>query len=123
LRLALLVVVVAACLAGLGYVPTKRLAGDAGLAGMVAGCAASVLASLGAGLVAVQGVGADAAGRLKIVLASMLVRFGLALVLALAMVLSGYFERTPLLIWLAISYMALLVIDTWFLLGTGDTAK
>lgn len=123
LRLALLVLLVAGCLAGIGYIPTKRLAGEAGLVGMLAGCAASVVASLAAGIVAVQGGGTDPGTRMKIALASMLVRFTAALVLALALALSGYFELAPLLIWMAISYMALLVVDTWFVLGTGDGAK
>lgn len=118
-RLSLLILAVAGGLAGLGYVPTQRLAGDAGVIGMLVGCGASVVASLAAGLVAVQGADADPAGRMKIALASMAVRFGAVLVLALALALSGYFERPPLLIWMAISYLALLAVDTWFLLGTG----
>ena len=34
--------------------------------------------------------------------------------LTLAAALSGLFERDPLLIWVAITYLALLVVDTWY---------
>ena len=48
------------------------------------------------------------------VMAAMGLRFALVLMVGLAAALSGWFQVGPLLIWLAISYMVLLVGDTRF---------
>jgi hypothetical protein len=46
----------------------------------------------------------------------MAVRLGVVLALGLAAALSGWFERRPLLIWIAVSHLALLAVDTRFML-------
>jgi hypothetical protein len=53
----------------------------------------------------------------------MAVRFAAALALALAGALSGRFERGPFLLWVAISYMALLTVDTRYALGSLGSPK
>ena len=45
----------------------------------------------------------------------MAVRFAAVLLLALAAALSGWFERGPLLIWVAISYLVALFVETLWL--------
>jgi len=112
LRFLLQVIALAIALGLLGALPTRRLAGEGALPALVAGCAIGVLASaLGAAPVALRLGGAQAA------LASMALRFAVALGLGLAAALSGLFARGPLLVWVAISYMALLVADTRYALS------
>lgn len=99
----------------LGYLPTLRLGGEGALPAMIAGCAVGFLASLAGGVpVALARRSPQPAGRSQAAMASMAVRFGVVLALGLAATLSGLFERGPLLVWIAVSYMALLVVDTWY---------
>jgi hypothetical protein len=101
----------------LGYLPTLRLGGKGALPAMIAGCAVGLFASLVGGVpVALARGSSEPAVRSQAAMASMAVRFGVVLALGLAAALSGAFERGPLLIWIAVSYMALLVIDTWYAL-------
>ena len=108
--------------AGVGYVPTKRLAGSDGTLAMAVGCVISLVASaLGAVpvVLAQRHVGTDsqAAGRrVTAVMMSMAVRFLVVLTLGISAALSGLFVTAPLLVWLAISYVALLTADTMFAL-------
>ena len=99
----------------LGYLPTLRLGGEGALPAMIAGCAVGFLASLAGGVpVALARRSPQPAVRSQALMASMAVRFGVVLALGLAAALSGLFERGPLLVWIAVSYMALLVVDTWY---------
>ncbi|HVS00002.1 MAG TPA: hypothetical protein VMW27_25475 [Thermoanaerobaculia bacterium] len=117
LRFLVCVAAVVAILAGLGYVPTRHLGGMGAVSAMFAGCAIGAVASLAGLLPFVVGRGAATpAGRLQAMLLAMAVRFGVVLVLGLAASLSGWFERGPLLLWIAISYVALLAVETWFAL-------
>jgi CDP-diglyceride synthetase len=117
LRFLVWVIVVSAVVAALGYAPTRRLAGADGIPAMLAGCLIGALASLAGALPVVFGRGpASPAAQLQATLLSMAVRFGVVLALGLAVALSGWFERGSLLIWIAISYLALLVVDTRFML-------
>jgi hypothetical protein len=99
----------------LGYLPTLHLGGEGALPAMIAGCAVGFLASLAGGVpVALARRSSQPTVRSQAAMASMAVRFGVVLALGLAVALSGLFERGPLLVWIAISYMALLVVDTWY---------
>lgn len=103
-----------------GYLPTRRLGGEEGLPGMVAGCGIAVLASAAGALPVARARGAEPAAKYRALLAAIGLRFGLTLALALAAALSGRFERVALLLWVAIGYGALLVVDTryaWKMLG------
>ena len=104
--------VVTAAMVAIGYVPTKRVGGSEAVPAMLAGCAISLFGSLtGAVPIAVAWRGG---GRnvLKTVLLAMVLRFLVVLVLALSAALSGWFDRAPLLVWVAISYVLLLSVDT-----------
>lgn len=109
-------------LAGVGYVPTKRLAGSDGTLAMAVGCVISLVASAMGALPVVlarrhAGTDSQAAGRrVTAVMMSMAVRFLVVLILGVAAALSGLFVTAPLLVWLAISYLALLAADTMFAL-------
>lgn len=110
-------VALAALIALLGYLPTKRWGGEGAVRAMLAGCGVGVVASALGG-VPVMLLAGSGAGVATVVLAGMAVRFVAALGLALAAALSGELERGPLLVWVALSYMALLVVDTRFALGS-----
>lgn len=117
LRFVVCVSLVVAVLAALGYVPTRRLGGEGAVAAMWAGCAVGAVASLMGLLPFVFGRGVSSpAGRFQAMLLAMAVRFGVVLVLGLVAALSGWFERGPLLLWIAISYVALLAVETRFAL-------
>jgi hypothetical protein len=110
----------AAILALVGYLPTGSLAGARGIPAMLAGCAVGLLASALGGLpiyLARRTAGPGSGRAETAALGGMGVRFAAAFGLGFAVVLSGWFERGPLLAWVAVSYVALLVIDTRYALG------
>ncbi|MCL4838224.1 MAG: hypothetical protein KJ058_09705 [Thermoanaerobaculia bacterium] len=96
-------------LAALGYLPTARLAGPAGLVAMAAGIGVSLVATAVGALPLLApargGTGASA------LLAAMVLRFAVAAVLALVLALSGLLPRTPVLLWIGLSYLAMLAAD------------
>jgi len=107
--------VVAALAALLGWVPTRRLAGEGALPSMLAGCALALLASAAGGIpVARSRRSATPAAKLQAMLASMGLRFAVLLALGALAGSSGWFDGSPLLIWIAIGYLALLAVDTWY---------
>jgi hypothetical protein len=103
------------------------MAGSEGMLAMLAGCGISLAASaIGAIPVAL------AAGRPlntfpHTLMAAMALRFGVVAVVTVAVALSGLLSPKPLLIWVAISYGAQLVVDTRFALtatrNQGTTEK
>lgn len=96
----------------LGYLPTIRLSGKDSVTEMVAGCCISFVASV-IGMIPVWLAQRNPSGNVAMaVLASTVVRFFVALVLSLVVALSGLLSTTPLLLWVAISYMVLLLTDT-----------
>lgn len=113
-------VAVAAAVALLGWLPTRRLGGDGAVRAMLAGCGVSVVASAVGAVPVALSRGAAATVRMKALLMAMGLRFGVVAVLALATVLSGLFDRAPLLIWVAVSYAAQLVVDTRYALANED---
>ncbi len=97
---------------GIGAYPTHRLAGSAGLVGLVAGCGiAWIAAVLGfvPGCLMLERAPQNAA---KAFLAGSAIRFGVAVLLALPVALADVLETTPLLLWVAIGYMVVLLVDT-----------
>jgi hypothetical protein len=113
-------VALAVLIALLGYLPTKRWGGERAVLAMLAGCSVGVVASAlgGVPVLLMSGMPGTSAGKGGTgALAAMAVRFAAALGLGLAAALSGSFERGPLLLWLAISYMVLLTVDTRYALG------
>lgn len=117
LRFVAWVVGVAGLAATLGYLPTRRLGGPEAVPAMLAGCAVGVLASLVGGLPVLWSRREPTpAERLNGMLFGLALRFGVALALGMAAALSGLFARYPLLLWVAISYLALLAVDTRYAL-------
>jgi hypothetical protein len=98
-------------LCAVGWVPTQRLAGSAAIAAMVAGNAISLLAAALAGGLLIAVGAATAETRLQRGFLAMVVRLTVVVVLGAAAVLSGEFARAPLLLWIALTYVALLPLE------------
>lgn len=106
--LAVLVVVV---LVGVGFLPTRRLGGDAALPAMVVGCVISLAgAALAGGLLVATRIDSPTS-RMQTAFLAMVVRLAAVAVLGVAAALSGELARTPLLFWIATSYVALLPLE------------
>lgn len=97
-----------------GYLPTRRLGGEGALGAMLAGCAVALLAAAAGGVPIALSRRLAAAARANALLGAMAVRFGVAAVLAVAAVLTGLFPNAPLLLWVAVGYVVLLVVETWY---------
>ena len=111
LRFLSLAVAVVIGLSLVGWLPTRRLAGAEGVTAMVAGCAISLLSAALAGglLIAVHAETPEA--RMQRGFLAMVVRLTVVVVLGAAAVLSGEFARAPLLLWIALAYVALLPLE------------
>jgi hypothetical protein len=105
-------VAVGVALALLGYAPTRRLGGEGALPAMIAGCAIGVVASAVGATAIARARRSGSAVPLQGMLASLALRFVTVLVLGLVTGLSGWFETRPLLIWIALGYVAQLALDT-----------
>ena len=103
---------VGAALVLLGYAPTRRLGGEGALPAMVAGCVIGVVASAVGATAIARSRRSGSAVPLQGMLASLALRFVTVLVLGLVAGLSGWFETRPLLIWIALGYVAQLALDT-----------
>jgi len=112
LRFLVWAVAVGVVLALLGYAPTRRLGGEGALPAMIAGCAIGVIASAVGALPIVLARQSGHSAPLQGMLVSMASRLAAVLALGLSAGLSGWFESRPLLIWIALGYVAQLVLDT-----------
>jgi hypothetical protein len=108
LSLAAAIVIV---LCAIGFIPTRRLSGDAGVIAMAAGCGISLVSAALAGglLIATGGETPDA--RMQRAFLAMVVRLAVVVVLGLAAALSGAVARQPLLFWIGTAYVALLPLE------------
>jgi hypothetical protein len=106
-----LAVAIVAVLNGVGYVPTRRLAGNSGVAAMLAGCGIGLISAALAGLLLVAVAGDTADAKMKRSFLAMVARLAVVVGLGAAAVLSGVFATEPLLFWIGIAYMALLPIE------------
>ena len=111
LRFLVYAVAVGAALVLLGYAPTRRLGGEGALPAMVAGCVIGILASAVGALPVVLARRSGRQAPLQGMLAAMALRFAAVLTLGLSAGLSGWFETRPLLIWIALGYVAQLALD------------
>lgn len=124
LRFLAWVLAVTAVVALLGILPTRRMAGDGALPALFAGCVIGVLASALGGVPIALSQGKPPAERVSSVLFAMLVRLAAVVALGSVAALSGRFAQNPLLLWIAISYVALLAVDTRYAVaGQGNNAK
>jgi hypothetical protein len=106
-------------LAGVGFLPTRRLAGDEGITSMLAGCLISLISAALAGRVLVTPGPKTPTERMQAAFLAMIVRLVVIVVLAFAAVLSGSFARMPLLFWIAASYIVLLPLEVKLALDAG----
>lgn len=98
--------------AALGYFPTVRLRGGEGAAAMAAGCGVSWIASCIGALPTAAALSSRPKQAATAVLASTTIRFVTALVLVVPLVFSGWFDRTVLVLFVAVSYLMMLIADT-----------
>lgn len=120
-RFLALVVAVTVAVGGIGLVPTRRLAGEDGLPALLAGCLIGLLSSALGGLPIVLIRDRTPAGRVLAMVASTAVRLLAVALLGVAAALSGRFATIPLILWIAISYAALLGVDAWYALRSQRT--
>jgi hypothetical protein len=105
---------VVAVLAALGYLPTRRLGGDSAVAAMLAGCGIGWIAGALGAWPLLRNPAATPTERLQGLLLAMGLRALTALGLGLVAALSGLFEVRALLLWIALSYAALLALEVRF---------
>lgn len=110
-------------IAGLGFVPTNRLAGVDGIVPMSVGCAVSWVASCAAAAPLALARSQGQAQLASAVLLSTAIRFVVALVLVVPLALCGWFDRTVFVVWVAISYLLLLLVDTVFAVRMASGTK
>jgi hypothetical protein len=106
-----LAVTVVLALCAVGFVPTRRLAGEAAIGAMVVGCVISFLAAALAGWLLVVARADTPEARMQRAFLAMVVRLVVAVVLATAAALSGEVSRMPLLFWVATTYVVLLPLE------------
>lgn len=126
-RFVMRAVTVIVALAAVGWIPTLRQVGSEALPALLAGCAVSLAAALVSGRVLYradpwhQRLGAGASGAeatqtVAAALQAMGVRLLLLVGLGAAVGLAGWVPLKPFLVWTAISYLALLPVETQFAL-------
>ncbi len=117
------VAAITAAAALVGAAPTRRWGGEGALLAMATGCGISALGAAVGGLVfaLARRAGPERAPA-RALLASAL-RPLVVLALGLATALSGRLAAAPLLVWLAISYVLLLVPETRYALEASGDAK
>ena len=123
LRFVAWVVAVAAVVALLGYLPTRRLGGEGAIPALLAGCAIGALASVLGGLPTALIRGGTPAELVTRLGASTAIRLAAVVILGAVAFLSGWVPLVPLLLWIAISYVALLGVDVWYALRSQGTGK
>ena len=98
-------------LCAIGWLPTRRLAGDDAIPAMIAGCAIGLLSAVLAGALLTALRGDTPEARMQRAMMAMFARLAVVILLGVAAALSGEFARTPLLFWMATAYVALLPLE------------
>jgi uncharacterized membrane protein required for colicin V production len=111
-RLICLTVLTALVLSAVGYFPTRNLAGAAGVVAMLVGVAIALLSSLAGLAPALLSLRGSALDRHKGLMTGMGIRFLTVLAMTVAAALSGFLNQKVVVVWVAISYMTLLMVDT-----------
>lgn len=104
-------IVIVAIAVAIGVLPTRRLGGEAAIPAMAAGCLISFVSAALAGWLLVMFDASTPTARMQRAFLAMVVRLAVVIVLGLAAALSGEIARSPLLLWLAITYLALLPLE------------
>jgi hypothetical protein len=96
-----------------GYLPTRALGGRAGVAAMATGQAVVAIVVLATLARALRGMrAADGAGRFRIALKIAGIRFAATVVLAGAIAWYEVVEPAAFLIWVGVSYVVLINVET-----------
>ena len=95
----------------IGWLPTRRLSGDAGVIAMAAGCGISLVSAALAGVLLTVAGGETPEARMQRAFLAMVVRLAVVVALGLAAALSGAVARQPLLFWIGTAYVALLPLE------------
>jgi len=114
---------VAAIMALIGYFPTVRLAGAAGVTAMFVGIGISLIGAWVGVTPTIAYLGKPAREHPTGILAGLGVRFAVTLGLALAAALTDMFARLPLLWWVGISQFVILGVDVFGLVGLLKRSK
>ena len=94
-----------------GYWPTRSLGGEPAVVAMWFACGVSLVASAVSGLPIVR-ARSGGLSAFKLFVASIVLRLFTVAVGGVAVAMGAGLEPKPFLLWLAISYLALLVVDT-----------
>ncbi|MFQ5591122.1 MAG: hypothetical protein ACE5HE_08170 [Phycisphaerae bacterium] len=104
----------------LGYVPTVKLAGEGGLSAMLAGSGISLIAYAIGAIPPVLIKSTTSVPSVGVVLGATAVRLMIVVGLSVSVVLSDWFHRGPLLVWVALSYMASVAIGAAAVIPKSD---
>jgi hypothetical protein len=111
LRFIGLAIVIVVALVAVGALPTRRLAGEGALPAMLVGCGISLAAAALAGALLVTVNASTPKAQMQRAFQAMIARLVVVAVLGVLAVFSGVLARTPLLFWVAMSYVALLPLE------------
>ena len=111
LRFLLWVIGVTIALLLIGYSPTRSQGGETAVVAMWFACGVSLVASAVSGLPIVR-ARSGGLSAFKLFVASIVLRLFTVAVGGVAVAMGAGLEPKPFLLWLAISYLALLVVDT-----------
>lgn len=103
-----------AVLVGIGWVPTSRMAGPDGLLAMGVGIGISYFAAMVAGLAIVFFRARTPGERQVMAMGAMAARMALTLGLFLGAALLKVAALRPMALWMAVSYLVFLVVETVF---------
>lgn len=115
LRLAAAGLVVCVAAGAVGYLPTRAIAGNAGVTGMLVGLAITLVGAW-AGLAAtVPMFRLPPREQVSRILGGFMVRFTVTIALAVAAAFSGLVPPKPTVLWVAIAQLLVLGVDTTLL--------
>ena len=103
-----------------GILPTRNLAGPAGVAALAAGCVTALVAAAAGALPAV--LSRRPSNAIVTALAAMGLRLGVVLGGGLLLVFGTPLPRAPLLVWICICYLALMPLETRFVIRESERA-
>ncbi len=104
----------AAGIVGLGYFPAVRLWEGDVVPALLTGCGISWVASCIGAIPVALALAARSRGTAMAILAATVIRFLTALLLVAPLVLSGWFDRTVLVVCVGVSYLLMLPVDTLY---------
>ncbi|MEM6793096.1 MAG: hypothetical protein AAF725_03900 [Acidobacteriota bacterium] len=112
----------ASCLALVGYLPTRELAGEAAVSSMLAAICAAFAGSAAGTLPVFMARHLTPLEAMPAQLGAMLVRLVVTLFLGLALALSGLVMVKPFMVWLVLGHTGFLVADVLFARAMVNTA-